>query len=123
MIKIIIGLLCTVAANVLLGAKLADLQNNFSWKKLWAGLFKSLCIVAAVCLMYLCSYYNPDIFVASINGINVNLITGMEALFVAGITLYGYQDLNKLQKILKTKVEIKEKEEDAIIEIERGDME
>ena len=77
MIKIIIGLLCVMFANVLLGAKLADLQNKFSWKKLWAGVFKSVCIVVAVGLMYLCSYYNPDIFVASINGINVNLITGM----------------------------------------------
>lgn len=121
MIKIIIGLLCVMFANVLLGAKLADLQNKFSWKKLWAGVFKSVCIVVAVGLMYLCSYYNPDIFVASINGVNVNLITGMEALFIAGITLYGYQDLNKLQKILKTKVDIQQPDADNVTYIDRGD--
>lgn len=121
MIKIIIGLVCVIFANILLGAKLADLKNEFSWSKLWAGLFKSICIIIAVCLMYICSYYNPDIMVANINGINVNLITGMEAIFVAGIALYGFQDLNKLQQLLKTKVNIDNEQEDGEIPIERDD--
>lgn len=121
MIKIIIGLVCVIFANILLGAKLADLKNEFSWSKLWAGLFKSVCIIIAVCLMYICSYYNPDIMVANINGINVNLITGMEAIFIAGIALYGFQDLNKLQQLLKTKVNIDNEQEDGEILIERDD--
>lgn len=121
MIKIIIGLVCVIFANILLGAKLADLKNEFSWSKLWAGLYKSICIIIAVCLMYICSYYNPDIMVANINGINVNLITGMEAIFVAGIALYGFQDLNKLQQLLKTKVNIDNEQEDGEIPIERDD--
>lgn len=121
MIKIIIGLVCVIFANILLGAKLADLKNEFSWSKLWAGLFKSICIIIAVCLMYICSYYNPDIMVANINGINVNLITGMEAIFIAGIALYGFQDLNKLQQLLKTKVNIDNEQEDGEIPIERDD--
>lgn len=121
MIKIIIGLVCVIFANILLGAKLADLKNEFSWSKLWAGLFKSVCIIIAVCLMYICSYYNPDIMVANINGINVNLITGMEAIFIAGIALYGFQDLNKLQQLLKTKVNIENEQEDGEIPIERDD--
>lgn len=121
MIKIIIGLVCVIFANILLGAKLADLKNEFSWSKLWAGLFKSVCIIIAVCLMYICSYYNPDIMVANINGINVNLITGMEAIFIAGIALYGFQDLNKLQQLLKTKVNIDNEQEDGEIPIERDD--
>lgn len=122
MIKIIIGLVCVIFANILLGAKLADLKNEFSWSKLWAGLFKSVCIVIAVCLMYVCSYYNPNIMVANINGINVNLITGMKAIFIAGIALYGFQDLNKLQKLLKTKVDIQEPKEDGVTHIERDDI-
>lgn len=121
MIKIIVGLVCVIFANILLGAKLADLKNEFSWSKLWAGLFKSICIIIAVCLMYICSYYNPDIMVANINGINVNLITGMEAIFIAGIALYGFQDLNKLQQLLKTKVNIDNEQEDGEIPIERDD--
>ena len=121
MIKITIGLIATMLANILLGAKLANLKNEFSWNLFWAGIFKYGCIITAIFLMYLCSYLNPDILVAEIGGVNVNLITGMKALFVSGIVLYGYQDLSKLAKLLKVKVDVNEKTQDSPIYLDRED--
>jgi hypothetical protein len=121
--KIVIGLVCVMIANILLGAKLADLKDEFKWSKVWAGLFKSACVTLSAGLMYICSYYNPNIMIANINGINVNLISAMEALFIAGIIMYGYQDLNKLQAIIKTKVVIKEAQEDSITDLDKEDEE
>lgn len=121
MIKITIGLIATMLANILLGAKLANLKNEFSWNLFWAGIFKYGCIIAAIFLMYLCSYLNPDILVAEIGGISVNLITGMKTLFVSGIALYGYQDLSKLAKLLKVKVDVNEKKQDSPVYLDRED--
>lgn len=115
--NLIIGLVGTMVANILLGATLSKFKKEFSWKNLLAGLFKASCIVIGCILMYVCSYYNPDIMVANINGMNVNLITGMKALFVAGIIMYGMQDLNKLKNLLKVSTLIESKKEESTIKI------
>ena len=109
MLKIIIGLICVMVANILLGSSLATLKKEFSKKKFWNGFFKCLFIVISVCLMYLCSYLNPEIMVANINDQEVNLISGMEILFIAGIVYYGFQSLVKLKDLLQLKTDIKEK--------------
>ena len=121
MIKIVIGLVSVIIANTLLGVKLASIKKELNYNVLCNGLLKSLCILISISLMYLCSYYNPDIFIANIDGININLISGMKSLFIAGITYYGFQDLNKLQQLLRTKVNIQEVNNDSVIVIDRND--
>lgn len=113
MLKIMIGVICVMFANVLLGASLAELQKEFNKKNLLKGLFKIGCIGLAIGLMYLCSYLNPDIMVLNINGIDVNLIAGIEVIGIAGIVYYGAEDLKKLAKIIKvsTAIETNKKEE------------
>lgn len=108
MIKIILGLICVMIANVLLGTSIAKLKKQFNKRTLWNGIFKFLLIVISVTMMYLCSYLNPNIMVANINGQEVNLATGMELIFIAGIVLYGYKDLIKLRDLLKIKTNIEE---------------
>jgi len=108
--KIIIGLVCVMLANILFGASLAKFKQEFNWEKFWNGFAKCMFIVAAICLMYLCSYLNPEIMVANINDQEVNLISGMEIIFIAGIVFYGFQCLVKLKDLLQLKMEIKEKE-------------
>jgi len=108
--KIVVGLVSLMLANILLGASYATLKKEFNWEKFWNGFAKFMFIVVAICLMYLCSYLNPDIMVANINGQEVNLISGMEVIFIAGIVFYGYQDLVKLKDLLQLKLEIKEEE-------------
>ena len=100
MIKIIIGLVSVMIANVLLGVTLAKLKQEFKKEKLLSGLVKYLGIVLGVLLMYLTGYLNPDIVVANINNVEVNLLYGIEVLFISGIIFYGMQDLIKLKDLL-----------------------
>lgn len=117
MLNLFIGLVATMLANVLLGMTLAKLKQSFNKKKLLEGLVKIVSILAGVGLMYLTSYLNPDILVANINGTNVNLIDAIKLLFMAGIVMYGSQDLIKLKDILKLKTEINDSQEESTIKI------
>ena len=117
MLNLFIGLASVMLANILLGTTLAKLKANFSKKKMLEGLVKVGCILAGIGLMYLTSYLNPDILVANINETNVNLIDGIKLLFMAGIVMYGGQDLIKLKDILKLKTEITDIQEKSTIKI------
>lgn len=109
MINIIIGLICVMASNIFLGTSLATLKKNFNKVTFINGIVKAVLIVISVGAMYLCSYLNPDIMVANVNGQDVNLISGMELLFIAGIMLYGFKSLVKLRDLLKLKTNIDER--------------
>ena len=100
MIKIVIGLISVMIANVLLGVTLAKLKKEFNKEKLLNGLVKYMSIVLGVLLMYLAGYLNSDIMIANINNVEVNLMTAIEVLFVSGIVYYGMQDLIKLKDLL-----------------------
>lgn len=117
MLNLFIGLVSTMVANVVLGMTLAKLKQTFNKKKMLEGLVKIVSILAGVGLMYLTSYLNPDILVANINGTNVNLIDAIKLLFMAGIVMYGSQDLIKLKDILKLKTEINDLQEKSTIKI------
>ena len=96
---------------------MAKLKQNFNKKKLLEGLVKVVSVLSGIGLMYLASYLNPDILVANINGTNVNLIDAIKLLFMAGIIMYGSQDLIKLKDILKLKTEITDIQEKPTIKI------
>lgn len=117
MIRLSIGLISVMVANVIMGMTLAKLKSKFSKKKCLEGIVKILSIVISISLMYLCSYLNSDIMVASINGMNVNLIDAIELLFTAGIVYYGSQDLIKLKDILQVKTEITDVVEKSTIKV------
>lgn len=117
MIRLSIGLISVMIANVIMGMTLAKLKSKFCKKKCLEGLVKIASIIVSILLMYLCSYLNADIMVASINGMNVNLIDAIELLFTAGIVYYGSQDLLKLKDILQVKTEITDVVEQSTIKI------
>lgn len=117
MLNLFIGLTATMLANILMGMTLAKLKQDFNKKKMLEGLVKVISILIGVGLMYLTSYLNPDILVANINGTNVNLIDAIKLLFMAGIVMYGSQDLIKLKDILKLKTEINDLQEESTIKI------
>ena len=106
MLKEVIGLVSVMIANILLGMTLAKLKKEFSKEKVKEGLVKYGCIIVGISLMYLCGYLNPNIITANIGGIDVNLVNGIDALFIAGIVFYGGQDLIKLRDLLGLKTEI-----------------
>lgn len=117
MIRLSIGLISVMVANVIMGVTLAKLKSQFNKKKCLEGLVKIASIIISILLMYLCSYLNADIMVASINGMNVNLIDAIELLFTAGIVYYGSQDLIKLKDILQVKTEINDVVKESTIQI------
>lgn len=117
MINLAVGLSSVMIANVIMGTTLAKLKSQFSKKKLLEGLVKIASIIISILLMYLCSYLNADIMVASINGMNVNLMDGIKLLFTAGIVYYGSQDLIKLKNILQLKTEISDLQEKSTIKV------
>lgn len=117
MLNLFIGLVSTMVANVVLGMTLAKLKQTFNKKKMLEGLVKVVSVLSGVGLMYLTSYLNPNILVANINGTNVNLIDSIKLLFMAGIVMYGSQDLIKLKDILKLKTEINDLQEESTIKI------
>ena len=117
MINLAVGLSSVMIANVIMGTTLAKLKSQFSKKKLLEGLVKIASIIISILLMYLCSYLNADIMVASINGMNVNLMDAIKLLFTAGIIYYGSQDLIKLKDILQLKTEISDLEEKSTIKV------
>lgn len=117
MIRLSIGLVSVMIANVIMGMTLAKLKSKFNKKKCLEGIVKIISIIISILLMYLCSYLNSDVMVASINGMNVNLIDAIELLFTAGIVYYGSQDLIKLKDILQVKTEINDVVEKSTIKV------
>lgn len=122
MIRLSIGLISVMVANVIMGITIAKLKSQFNKKKCLEGLVKIASIIISILLMYLCSYLNADIMVASINGMNVNLIDAIELLFTAGIVYYGSQDLIKLKDILQVKTEINDVVEKSTIKIPKENV-
>ncbi len=114
--SIIIGLICVMGANILLGATVSTFKCEFKVKKLLCGCFKAFCIVLACILMYLCGELNPTLMIASIGGVNMNLGEAMQAIFVLGIVFYGYKDLIKIKELLGVTIDIGEvKKEDVVV--------
>lgn len=107
---IIIGLVCVMFANILLGATLSKCKDNFSWNTLFKGVFKAVCVCLGVALIYLCGYLNPSILAVNIDGANLNLMDALRLVFTAGIIFYGYQDIMKLKEMLNLKIEVEETE-------------
>lgn len=95
-----------MSANVLLGATVAKLKQEFNKENLINGIFKATCIIIAVAFMYLCSYLNPDIMVLNVNGSDINLIEGIKLIGIAGIVYYGAQSLKKLANLIKVSTAI-----------------
>ena len=117
MLNLFIGLASVMLANVLMGVTLAKLKQNFNKKKLLEGLVKIGGVLIAIGLLYLTSYFNPNILVVNVDGKNMNLIDAMNVLFTTGIVIYGSQDLIKLKDILKLKTEITDIQEKSTIKI------
>lgn len=106
MIGIMIGVASLMIANILMGLTKGYLKDNFNKEKLIGGVIKSVALIGAVMLMYLTAYINPNILIASVGGIDLNLMGAMKSVGIAGIIHYGIDCLKKLVSILQLKVEV-----------------
>ena len=122
MFGLLLGLICLMFANFLLGTNLATLKKEYDKDKMVSGIIKIGGVVLGIVFMLGSAYLTKDIIVANVNNQNVNLLDGMKYVFMAGIVFYGAQDVNKLVKILKINVPISEKTEQETISIKKDNL-
>ncbi len=122
MFGLLLGLICLMFANFLLGTNLATLKKEYDKSKMISGIVKIGGVILGIIFMLGSAYLTKDIIVANINNQNVNLLDGMKYVFMAGIVFYGAQDINKLIKILKVNVPISEKTEQETISIKKDNL-
>lgn len=122
MFGLLLGLICLMFANFLLGTNLATLKKEYDKDKMVSGIIKIGGVVLGIIFMLGSAYLTKDIIVANVNNQNVNLLDGMKYVFMAGIVFYGAQDVNKLVKILKVNVPISEKTEQETISIKKDNL-
>lgn len=122
MFGLLLGLICLMFANFLLGTNLATLKKEYDKDKMVSGIVKIGGVVLGIVFMLGSAYLTKDIIVANVNNQNVNLLDGMKYVFMAGIVFYGAQDVNKLVKILKVNVPISEKTEQETISIKKDNL-
>lgn len=122
MFGLLLGLICLMFANFLLGTNLATLKKEYDKDKMVSGIVKIGGVILGIIFMLGSAYLTKDIIVANVNNQNVNLLDGMKYVFMAGIVFYGAQDINKLIKILKVNVPISEKTEQETISIKKDNL-
>ena len=122
MFGLLLGLICLMFANFLLGTNLATLKKEYDKDKMVSGIIKIGGVVLGIVFMLGSAYLTKDIIVANVKNQNVNLLDGRKYVFMAGIVFYGAQDVNKLVKILKVNVPISEKTEQETISIKKDNL-
>lgn len=98
--KLVIGLLCVMFTNIMLGSSLAKIKQEFKSGTLWNGVYKALAIIISMFLMSVMAYFNPDVLLVSINGVNLNMKSAMEIIMTGGISMYGAMCLKKIAKLI-----------------------
>lgn len=101
MIKLVIGLLCVMSANILLGCTIANIKKEFNKGVLFNGILKAGMLILSSVLVYICGVLNPNITAIEINGKMLSLIEGVKLIMTTGIIYYGALSLNKIALTLK----------------------
>ena len=104
MVKIILGLFCVMVSNILFGVTLAKIKGMFNKDKLLKSLVKYISLILGVFFIYIAGVLNENVVVAEIDGISVNLVSGIKLLLTLGLMYYGGQSLIKLKDLLGIKI-------------------
>ena len=109
MIKYLEVLPLLIVINIGLGAFLGKRQQEFTWRILFAGIFKGAVIYVAIGGLIVVANILPDLSVI-INGVEYTIISAMEMLLFAEIAWYLKEVVEKLILVLASK------SKDAVIE-------
>ena len=104
MVKVILGLFCVMVSNILFGVTLAKIKGMFNKDKLLKSLVKYISLILGVFFIYIAGVLNENVVVAEIDGISVNLVSGIKLLLTLGLMYYGGQSLIKLKDLLGIKI-------------------
>lgn len=115
--NLIIGLVCVMVSNILLGSSLAKIKQEFKSGTMWNGVYKAISLIFAVALMCIVAYTNPDILLVSINGVNLNMKGAIEIIMTTGIGMYGGMCLKKVAQLIGVSTAIEDVSDKSVINI------
>lgn len=101
-IRIGLGLLLLILANIALGSINAIIEGRWDYMKFRNGCIKGGIIAAALVAVYFAGFLNPDLLVIDADGESVNLMTAVYLLLMAAFAVYAIDVLKKLKDMLTT---------------------
>lgn len=101
-VRLGIGLVLLIAANIALGSVNAFMEGTWDMMKFRNGCIKGGVIALALIAVYFAGYLNPDLMVVEVSGQTVNLMTAVSLVMLAAFTAYAVDVIGKLKDMLLT---------------------
>ena len=101
-IRLAVGLVLLIAANIALGSINALIAGEWDLVKFRNGCIKGGVIALALIAVYFAGYLNPDLMVVEVSGQTVNLMTAVSLVMLAAFTAYAVDVIGKLKDMLLT---------------------
>lgn len=101
-IRLAVGLVLLIAANIALGSINAIIACEWDLVKFRNGCIKGGVIALSLIAVYFAGYLNPDLMVVEVDGQTVNLMTAVSLAMLAAFTAYAVDVLKKLKDMLST---------------------
>lgn len=102
-VRLAVGLVLLVAANVVLGSLHALFDGTFDKVKLRNGIIKGVIIAACFIAFYVAGRLNPDIVAIELEGEVVNVATAANLAMITAYVLYAKDVFTKLSKLVLSK--------------------
>ena len=103
-VRLGIGLVLLIAANIALGSVNAFMEGTWDIMK-----FRGV-VAASLIAVYYAGWLNPDLLVIEAEGQTVNLMTAVHIALLAAFTAYAVDVLKKLKDMLSTATPGKEED-------------
>lgn len=101
-VKLAVGLVLLIAANIGLGSIDAIINNTWDLMKFRNGCIKGGMVAAALIAVYFAGFLNPDLLVVEVDGETVNLMTAVYIAMLAAFAAYAVDVLKKVKDMLTT---------------------
>lgn len=101
-VRLGIGLVLLIAANIALGSVNAFMEGTWDMMKFRNGCIKGGVVALALIAVYFAGFLNPDLLVVEADGQSVNLMTAVSLAMLAAFTAYAVDVLKKLKEMIST---------------------
>lgn len=101
-LRLALGLVLLIAANIALGSINAIIAGEWDSAKFRNGCIKGSVVALALIAVYFAGFLNPDLLVVEADGQSVNLMTAVSLAMLAAFTAYAVDVLKKLKEMIFT---------------------